>query len=42
MTKKEKIKQIIEMLKFSLSTDDLDIIKPTIESVIDSLQEIYK
>lgn len=42
MTKKEKVKQIIEMLKFVLSTDDLDIIRPTVESIIDSLQEIYK
>lgn len=42
MTKKEKMKQIIEMLKFVLSTDDLDIIKPTLESVIESLQEMYK
>lgn len=39
MITKIKIKQIIEMLKFILNEDDLDIIKPTIESIIESLED---
>lgn len=42
MTKKEKIKQIIEMLKFVLTTDDLEIIKSTVESTIETLEEVNK
>jgi hypothetical protein len=34
-----KIKQAIELLKFSLSLDDDEIIKSTIESVIEILEE---
>jgi len=42
MTKKNKnskIKKIIELLKFSLSLNDEEIIKSTIESVIEMLEE---
>lgn len=42
MTKKQKIKQIIEMLKFVLTTDDLEIIKSTVESSIETLEELSK
>lgn len=42
MLKKNKIKQIIKMLKFILSTDDLDIIKPTVESIIETMEEFDK
>lgn len=42
MTTKEQIKRLIEMLRFVLTTDDLDIIKPTVESVIDTLDDITK
>jgi hypothetical protein len=40
MSQKEKIKRLIEMLRFVLTTDDLDIIKPTVESVIDTLEDL--
>jgi Asp-tRNA(Asn)/Glu-tRNA(Gln) amidotransferase C subunit len=40
MTTKEQLKRLIEMLRFVLTTDDLDIIKPTVESVIDTLEDI--
>ncbi len=39
MTKKEKIKQAIEIIKFILSTNDPDIVKPSLESVVEMLQE---
>ena len=42
MTNKEKIAQLINMLKFALSTEDEDIINSTIESVIDSLEDLIK
>ena len=42
MTKKEKIKQLVDMLKFALSTEDDEIIKSTIESVIETLEELSK
>lgn len=42
MTRKEKIKQLIEMLKFALSTEDDEIIRSTIESVIETLEEFSK
>lgn len=40
MTTREQIRRLIEMLRFVLTTDDLDIIKPTVESVIDTLEDI--
>ncbi len=40
MTKKEKVKQVIEIIKFILTTDDPDIIKPSLESVIETLEEV--
>lgn len=38
----EKLKQIIELLKFISSTDDEEIIKSTIESIIEQIEEIIK
>lgn len=40
MSQKYKLKAIIRLLKFILTLDDLEIIKTTIESVIDTIQEI--
>ena len=40
MTNKEKIARLIDMLKFALKTDDEDIINSTVESVIESLEEL--
>lgn len=37
--KNAKIKQIIELLKFTLSIDDEEIIKSSIESVVEMLEE---
>ena len=37
--KNTKIKQIIEILKFILTTDDEEIIKSSIESIIEMLEE---
>lgn len=37
--KKHKLKQVIDLLKFSLSLDDEEIVKSTIESVIEILEE---
>ena len=34
-----KLKQIIELLKFALSLEDQEIIKSTVESIIEILQE---
>ena len=34
-----KLQQVIELLKFALSLDDEEIIKSTIESVIEILEE---
>ncbi len=46
MTKKKKknikIEQVIELLKFSLSLEDEEIIRSTIESVIEILEEENK
>lgn len=39
MTKINKIKQAIELLKFVLTLDDEEIIKSSIESVIEILEE---
>jgi len=37
-----QLQQIINLLKFILSLDDQEIIKSTVESVIELLQEINK
>lgn len=37
-----KLKQVIELLKFALSLDDDEIMKSTIESVIEILEEEIK
>jgi hypothetical protein len=34
-----KLKQIVDLLKFSLSLEDEEIIKSTVESVIELLEE---
>lgn len=39
---KHKLEQIIDLLKFALSLEDEEIIKSTVESVIETLQEIAK
>jgi hypothetical protein len=39
---KHKIEQVIELLKFALSLEDEEIIKSTVESVIEILEEIDK
>lgn len=36
---KDKLQHLVELLKFSLSLDDDEVIKSTIESVIESLEE---
>jgi len=36
----QKLEHVIELLKFVLSLDDEEIIKSTVESVIEILQEI--
>ena len=41
-TKQQKINQVIDLLKFVLSLDDEEIIKSTVESVIEILEEINK
>jgi len=38
--KVQKIQQIIKLLKFILTIDDLEIMKSTIESIIEMLSEI--
>jgi hypothetical protein len=38
-TDKSKLENVVELLKFALSLDDEEIIKSTIESVIEILQE---
>ncbi len=40
--KKNKIQQVIDLLKFSLSLNDEEIIRSTIESVIEILEEENK
>lgn len=40
--KNKKIKKILELLKYSLSLDDDEIIRSTIESVIEMLEEELK
>lgn len=37
--KKDKLKHIVELLRFALSVDDDEIMKSTIESVIELLEE---
>lgn len=36
---KERLQHIVELLKFVLTLDDEEIIKPTVESVIELLEE---
>jgi hypothetical protein len=36
----EKLKQVIEILRFLLTVDDEEIIKSSIEGIIEMLQEI--
>lgn len=38
-TDKSKLQHVVELLKFALSLDDEEIIKSTIESVIEILEE---
>ncbi len=38
--KAQKIQQIIKLLKFILTIDDMEILKSTIESVVEMLGEI--
>ena len=40
--KNKKLKQILELLKYSLSLNDEEIIKSTIESVIEILEDDLK
>lgn len=42
MKKDTDLQKIIDLLKFALSLDDAEIIKSTVESVIESLEEIKK
>jgi hypothetical protein len=37
--RKQKLIQIVELLKFSLTLDDEEIMKSTIESIIEILEE---
>ncbi len=37
--RKEKLKQVVELLKFALTLDDEEIMKSTIESIIELLEE---
>lgn len=37
--KKQSLKKILELLKYSLSLDDEEIIRSTVESVIEILEE---
>ena len=37
--KQQKLQQIVDLLKFVLSLDDEEIIKSTVESVIELLEE---
>ena len=36
---KDKLKKVVELLKFAQSLDDEEIMKSTIESIIEMLQE---
>lgn len=37
---KQKLKKITELLKFTLTIDDEEIVKSTIESIVEILEEI--
>jgi len=39
---KQKLQQVIDLLKFVLTLDDEEITKSTIESVVEILEEINK
>jgi hypothetical protein len=41
-TKKQKIQLIVELLKFALSINDPEILNSTIESVIETLEDLNK
>ena len=38
-TKSQKLEQIIKLLKFIITLDDMEIIKATIESIVEILEE---
>ena len=38
-SEKNKINQIVKLLKFIIQLDDLEVIKTSIESIIESLEE---
>jgi hypothetical protein len=40
--KKYKLKTVIELLKFAITLDDEELLKSTVESVIESLEEMGK
>ena len=40
--KNQKIKHIIDLLKFALTLDDEEIIRSTIETIIEQLEDISK
>jgi hypothetical protein len=40
--KKQKIQKIIDLLKFLLSIDDQEIIRSSIESIVEDLEELNK
>ncbi len=40
LSKKTKIKRVVELLKFVLTLDDPELTKSTVESVIELLEEI--
>ena len=40
--KDQKVKKIIDLLKFALSTNDEEIIKSSIESVVEQLEEFIE
>jgi hypothetical protein len=37
--RKRKLQQIVELLKFALTLDDEEIVKSTVESVVELLEE---
>lgn len=41
-SKTKKLKQLIEMLKFTLTVDDKEIVHSSIESVIEELEDLAK
>jgi len=41
-TKDQKIKQIIDLLKFTMTMGDEEILRSSVESIIEQLEEIIK